>query len=67
MLCSELLWDAEVVARKQVPTIQDAFVCCDAKTLLHIVEQFYAARLPKWGECISPAAPHRAKTNGQCA
>lgn len=49
MLCSELLWDAEVVARKQVPTIQDAFVCCDAKTLLHIVEQFYAARLPKWG------------------
>ena len=39
MLCSDLLWDAQSVSRKQVPTLQDAFLCCDRETLLSMVEQ----------------------------
>ena len=48
MLCSDLLWDAQSVSRKQVPTLQDAFLCCDRETLLSVVEQGYARRLPGW-------------------
>ena len=50
MLCSDLLWDAQSVSRKQVPTLQDAFLCCDRETLLSMVEQGYARRLPGWGQ-----------------
>ena len=50
MLCSDLLWDAQSVSRKQVPTLQDAFLCCDRETLLSMVEQGYACRLPGWGQ-----------------
>lgn len=50
MLCSDLLWDAQSVSRKQVPTLQDAFLCCDRETLLSVVEQGYACRLPGWGQ-----------------
>ena len=50
MLCSDLLWDAQSVSRKQVPTLQDAFLCCDRETLLSVVEQGYAYRLPGWGQ-----------------
>lgn len=39
MLCSDLLWDAQSVSRKQVPTLQDALLCCDRETLLSMVEQ----------------------------
>ena len=48
MLCSDLLWDARSVSRKQVPTLQDALLCCDRETLLSMVEQGYACRLPGW-------------------
>ena len=50
MLCSDLLWDAQSVSRKQVPTLQDVFLCCDRETLLSVVEQGYARRLPGWGQ-----------------
>ena len=50
MLCSDLLWDAQSVSRKQVPTLQDAFLCCDRETLLSMVEQGYARHLPGWGQ-----------------
>ena len=50
MLCSDLLWDAQSVSRKQVPTLQDALLCCDRETLLSMVEQGYARRLPGWGQ-----------------
>ena len=50
MLCSDLIWDAQSVSRKQVPTLQDAFLCCDRETLLSMVEQDYARRLPGWGQ-----------------
>ena len=50
MLCSDLLWDAQSVSRKQVPTLQDAFSCCDRETLFSMVEQGYARRLPEWGQ-----------------
>lgn len=50
MLCSDLLWDAQSVSRKQVPTLQDAFLCCDRETLLSMVEQGYACRVPGWGQ-----------------
>lgn len=50
MLCSDLLWDAQSVSRKQVPTLQDTFLCCDRETLLSMVEQGYACRLPGWGQ-----------------
>ena len=49
MLCSDLLWDAQSVSRKQVPTLQDAFLCCDRETLLSMVEQGYARQLGKAG------------------
>lgn len=48
MSCSDLLWDAQSITRKEVPTIQDALACCDKKTLLYVVERFYASRLPGW-------------------
>ena len=57
MLCSDLLWDAQSVSRKQVPTLQDALLCCDRETLLSMVEQGYACRLPGWGQ----AAPQQRR------
>ena len=48
MLCSDLLWDARSVTRKQVPTLQDALQCCNRETLLSMVEEGFACRLPGW-------------------
>ena len=64
MLCSDLLWDAQSVSRKQVPTLQDAFLCCDRETLLSMVEQGYARRLPGVGSGNSAAASRRPQTHG---
>lgn len=49
MSSSKLLWDAQDFSRKQVPTVQDALVCCDKQTLLYVVERMYASRLSGWG------------------
>lgn len=60
MSCSNLLWDVQTIARKEVPTIQDALTCCDKKTLLYVVERFYASRLPGWRD-VSPQQRHVAR------
>lgn len=48
MSCSKLLWDEQVLSRKQVPTVQDALACCDKQTLLYVVERTFASRMPGW-------------------
>lgn len=48
MSCSRLLWDEQVLSRKQVPTVQDALACCDKQTLLYVVERTFASRMPGW-------------------
>ena len=60
MSCSKLLWDAQAFSRKQVPTVQDALVCCDKQTLLYVVERAFASRMPKW-ENATPQQRHVAR------
>ena len=51
MLCSLIFFGMRSrCLEKQVPTLQDAFLCCDRETLLSVVEQGYARRLPGWGQ-----------------
>ncbi len=47
-LSSNLLWDAQVIRRKKIPTVQDALICCDEETLMRSVEKLYASRMPGW-------------------
>ena len=53
MSSSSLLWDCDTIARKQVPTVQDALVCCDEGTLLAVIERQFAADMPGWS-CATP-------------
>ncbi len=53
MSSSSLLWDCDTIARKQVPTVQDALLCCDEGTLLAVIERLFAADLPGWS-CATP-------------
>lgn len=48
MSCSKLLWDQQVLSRKQIPTVQDALACCDKQTLLYVVERTFASRMSGW-------------------
>lgn len=57
MSCSKLLWDEQVLSRKQVPTVQDALACCDKQTLLYVVERTFASRMPGW----ETAAPQQRR------
>ena len=50
MSCSNLLWDSSVIRRKQIPTVQDALLCCDEDTLLLVVERLHASRMPGWSD-----------------
>lgn len=53
MSSSSLLWDCDTIARKQVPTVQDALICCDEGTLLAVIERLYASDMPGWS-CATP-------------
>ncbi len=50
MSCSDLLWDARQIRGKHIPTIQDAFLCCDEQTLLLTVEHLHASHMPGWAD-----------------